>query len=98
MRRENTHHWGVGQTVLNYIIRDGETKKWVEKMKAGGKIDWDYQLMEIIIRGRRKEREKQGGMEKFWREIWDKEEKMEFRDKLENVERCGKKWKQEGKK
>lgn len=34
MRRENTHHRGVGWTVLNYIIKGRETKEWVEEIKA----------------------------------------------------------------
>lgn len=62
--------------------------------KSRGKIDLDHQPVEVIIRRRRKKREKQGGIEKVWREVTDKEEKIEFRDKLGNVGRCGKRWKQ----
>lgn len=47
--------------------------------------------MEVIIRGEGRKRERQRGTEKFWRGVWDKKGREEFRDKLGKVERCGEK-------
>lgn len=64
-------------------------KERVEEMRVGDRIDSDHQPVEVTMRGRGGEREKQRRTKKFWRGVWDKEGREEFRDKLGNVEKCG---------
>lgn len=63
--REYTFTRKVKYTVIDYIIKDRETKEWVEEMKVWNKIDSDHQPVEVTIRRREKRKEKQKGREKF---------------------------------
>lgn len=89
MRRKNTRSLKVGCTVIAYILGDKDTKEWVKVIKVRNKIDSDHLPVQITINGREREKEKQGGREQFWREMWDRKGKEQFSDELGNVARCG---------
>lgn len=54
--------------------------------------------MEVIIREKKREKEKQEERKKFWKGVRDKKRKEKFRDKLGKVERCEEEMETEGKK
>lgn len=63
--RKYTFTGRVGCTVIEYVVMEGETKKWVEEMRVGDKTDSDHQLVKVTMRRKEREREKQGGRERF---------------------------------
>lgn len=79
---------GVRCTVINYVVMKEETKEWVKKIRMGDKIDSDHQPVEVTMRKRGRDREKQGRKERPWKGIWDKEGREKFRKKLEAEKRC----------
>lgn len=55
--------------VVYYILKDEETKERVEEMRVGENIDSNLLPEKVTIKGREREREKQGWKKRFCRGI-----------------------------
>lgn len=53
-----TYTEGRGNTVIDYIIGERETKERVKEMRVGDKVDSDHHPLELWIKGKRRERGK----------------------------------------
>lgn len=49
---EYTFTGGKGNTVIDYVIGEGEVKGKIERMRIGNRIDSDHQPGELWIRGK----------------------------------------------
>lgn len=54
-----------GYTVINYIIREKEVKRIMERMMVGNRIESDHQPVEVWLRGEVKKRESIKGRKKW---------------------------------
>lgn len=45
---ELTFTGGKGNTVIDYVVRDGLVKEKVEKMRISCKVDSDHQPLEVV--------------------------------------------------
>ncbi|XP_071576349.1 uncharacterized protein [Temnothorax nylanderi] len=93
---EFTFTGGRGDTVIDYVIGEGEVREKVEKMIVGDKVDSDHHPLEIVLRrdkegdGRRRREKKES------RGVWNEEGTKRFIGKIgemkEKVEELNKEW------
>ncbi|XP_067206638.1 uncharacterized protein [Linepithema humile] len=87
---EYTFTGGRGNTVIDYVIGEGEIRDRIEKMRIGDRVDSDHHPVEVWLRGeeeRRALRRKRGGGR---RGIWDREGRKRFTEKMGRIQIGGK--------
>ncbi|XP_011868143.1 PREDICTED: uncharacterized protein LOC105562162, partial [Vollenhovia emeryi] len=85
---EYTYTGGRGNTVIDYVIGDKETRDRVKRLVIGDKIDSDHHPVEITIGEGVKEREgrRRKNRRKEWRGRWDEQGRESFRQKIGEIE------------
>lgn len=86
MEGECTYTRSKENTVIDHVIEDEEIKEKVHRIVIGEKVDSDHHLIEVSIEGgiRRSRKRRRN-----WGDIWDKEEKQSFMQKLREIEEKG---------
>jgi len=80
---EYTFTGGRGNTVIDYVIGDKEIRGKMNRMRIGERIDSDHHPIEVWIRGKGQEGGRSGVIrgDRYWRGIWNKEDKKMFKRK-----------------
>ncbi|XP_067208444.1 golgin subfamily A member 6-like protein 25 [Linepithema humile] len=86
---EFTFTGGKGNTVIDYVIADEDTRKKIKSLRIGDRIDSDHQPLEVWVKGERqgKKGRKSGsrGEGRIWRGVWNKEGCKEFKQRMEGI-------------
>ncbi|XP_067207866.1 golgin subfamily A member 6-like protein 22 [Linepithema humile] len=91
---EFTFTGGKGNTVIDYVIADEDTREKIKSLRIGNRIDSDHQPLEVWVKGERqgKKGRKSGsrGEGRIWRGVWNEERCKEFKQRMERI-KLGKK-------
>ncbi|KYN15259.1 hypothetical protein ALC57_12526, partial [Trachymyrmex cornetzi] len=86
-----TYTGGRGDSVIDYVLVDEETREEIESMKIGEEIDSDHHPLVVSLRGRRGRKRGKGEEGRgATRGVWEYEGGREvFRERIERLEREG---------
>ncbi|XP_024883827.1 uncharacterized protein LOC112462336 [Temnothorax curvispinosus] len=83
---EFTFTGGKGDTVIDYIIGEGEVREKIVSMVVGERVDSDHHPLEIVVRRGKEEEGRRGGWKKRNRGVWNEEGAKRFIEKIGEVE------------
>lgn len=82
---EYTFTEGRGYTVINYISDIG-VKDRIKRLTIGDRIDSDHHPVEIWLKKEAKRKRSKAVSRKCWKGIWDKEGRINFKQKVGRLE------------
>ncbi|XP_070517884.1 DNA ligase 1-like [Cardiocondyla obscurior] len=87
---EWTYTGGRGETVIDYVICNGETKRRIKEMRVGGEVDSDHHPIIVMVEG--------GGQKRKWNKNEERRGRLKWNENEKKLFEEGFKRKKEGKK
>ncbi|XP_067217103.1 LINE-1 retrotransposable element ORF2 protein [Linepithema humile] len=86
---EYTFTGGKGNTVIDYVIADEDTRGKIKRLRIGDNIESDHQPVEVWVKGegQRQKRKRNESREKgkIWRGVWNEEGCKKFKQRMEGL-------------
>ncbi|XP_067208522.1 golgin subfamily A member 6-like protein 22 [Linepithema humile] len=86
---EFTFTGGKGNTVIDYVIADEDTREKIKSLRIGDRIDSDHQPLEVWVKGERQgkkgRRNGSRGEGRIWRGVWNEEGCKAFKQRMEGI-------------
>lgn len=60
-------------TVIDYVVGNGEVRDKVAYMRIGDRVDLDHQPMEVTLKGRGQRGRGGKNERRMWKGVWDRE-------------------------
>ena len=80
---EYTYTAGRGETVIDYVLGDGNTRRGIERMEVGDKVESDHHPLVITVkRGRKQRRKKEEREKRIESEKWSQRMKEVYEKRM----------------
>ena len=87
MKRGNTHTGGRGETVIDYVLGDENTRREIESLVVEDRVDSDHQPLVVTMKRGRGERKRENNKERKARGgKWTDEMKAEYERRIREIE------------
>ena len=75
-----------GDTVIDYILGDEDTRRWVKKLEIGDNVDSDHQPFRVSVGGEKRREVERKGKRRKKRKDWTEIGREKLREGIEGLE------------